>query len=129
MEEDNNMKLTIIYDNDIYKKDIACSKKTDKVDAHILADLLRTNYLPEVWIPDEQTLKFRDITLHKTSLTRPRVQIQAKIKSTLLRNGIPYKKNMWNENTLSKFAEIDPNLKGLVTIYWNLKAEEKRCLN
>ena len=105
--------------------DIACSKKTDKVDAHILADLLRTNYLPEVWIPDEQTLKFRDITRHKTTLTHLRVQIQAKIKSTLLRNGIPYKKNMWNENTLSKFAEIDPNLKGLVTIYWSLKAEEK----
>ena len=28
--------------------DIACNKKTDKVDAKILADLLRTNYLPEV---------------------------------------------------------------------------------
>ncbi|MEA3458771.1 MAG: IS110 family transposase [Thermodesulfobacteriota bacterium] len=105
--------------------DIACNKKTDRVDAHILADLLRTNYLPEVWIPDEQTLKFRDITRHKTTLTRLRVKIQAKIKSTLLRNGIPYKKNVWNENTLSKLAEINPNLKNLIVIYNSLKNEEK----
>jgi transposase len=33
--------------------DIACKKKTDKVDARILANLLRTNYLPSVWIPNE----------------------------------------------------------------------------
>jgi transposase len=46
--------------------EIACRKKTDKVDARILADLLRTNYLPEVWIPDEQVLKLR--RPHKTQV-------------------------------------------------------------
>ncbi|MCD5409572.1 MAG: hypothetical protein LRZ87_02255 [Methanocellales archaeon] len=36
-------------------------KKTDKVDSRILADLLRTGYLPEVYIPSEDVLKLRDI--------------------------------------------------------------------
>ena len=105
--------------------DIACNKKTDKVDAHILADLLRTKYLPEVWIPDEQTLHLRDLTRHKTTLTRLRVKIQVKIKSMLLQNGIPYTKNIWNENMLSKLAEINPNIKNLIRIYQSLKIEEK----
>jgi transposase len=36
--------------------DITSSKKKDKIGAKTLADLLRNHYLPEVWIPDEQTL-------------------------------------------------------------------------
>ena len=105
--------------------DIACNKKTDKVDAHILADLLRTKYLPEVWIPDEKTLELRDLTRHKTTLTRLRVQIQGKIKSTLLRNGIQYRKEIWNEQSLLKLAKINSNLKNLINVYRCLKAEEK----
>lgn len=60
--------------------DIACNKKTDKVDARTLADLLRTNYLPEVYIPDEDTLELRDLARHKSNLTRLRVKVQVKIK-------------------------------------------------
>jgi transposase len=71
---------------------IACKKKTDRVDANILADLLRTNYLPEVGIPDEQTLQFRDLTRHKSQPTRLKTQVQCKIKSDLLRKGVKYGK-------------------------------------
>ena len=52
------------------KKTYSCRKKTDKVDARILADLLRIKYLPEVYIPDETVLKLRDLTRHKSNLTR-----------------------------------------------------------
>jgi len=37
-------------------RDIACRKKTGKVVSRILADLLRINYLPEVYIPDGEML-------------------------------------------------------------------------
>ena len=56
--------------------DIAGSKKMDKIDAKTLADLLRTNYLPEVWIPDEKVLRLRDLARHKANLTRLKVKIQ-----------------------------------------------------
>jgi transposase len=86
--------------------DIACKKKTDKVDARILADLLRAKYLPELWIPDEQTLRFRDLTRHKANLTRLKTQIQGKIRGYLLRKGARYSK-LSNEETLSTLAEDD----------------------
>jgi transposase len=108
--------------------DIACRKKTDKVDARILADLLRANYLPEIWIPDERILRLRDLTRHKSNLTRLRVQIQVKIKGYLLRKGIKYGK-LWNEKALSELAEEDLDIKNLVNVYLCLKKEEKEVLN
>ncbi|HIH96318.1 MAG TPA: IS110 family transposase [Thermoplasmata archaeon] len=104
--------------------DITCRKKTDRVDARILADLLRTNYLPEVWIPDEQVLKLRDLTRHKSNLTRLRVEVQAKLKGYLLRKGTKYGK-LWNERALSELAEGDPDMRNLIRVYWSLKEEEK----
>ena len=107
--------------------DIACKKKTDKIDARILADLLRTSYLPEVWIPDEQTLRFRDLTRHKATLTRLKTQVQGKIRGYLLRKGATYGK-LSKEETLSTLAEEDPDIKNLVQVYHSVKQEEKEVM-
>jgi transposase len=107
--------------------DIAGSKKMDPIDAKTLADLLRTNYLPKVWIPDEQTLRFRDLTRHKSNLTRLRTQVQGKIKGYLLRNGRKYGK-LWNEQTLSALAEEDHDVKNLVKVYNSLQEEEREVM-
>jgi transposase len=107
--------------------DIASKKKTDKVDARILADLLRTHYLPEVWIPDEQTLQFRDLTRHKANLTRLKTQVQGKIRGYLLRKGVKYNK-LSTEKTLSTLAEEDPDIKNLVQVYHCLKEEEREVM-
>jgi transposase len=88
---------------------------------------LRTNYLPEVWIPDEQVLKLRDLTRHKSNLTRMRVEVQVKIKGYLLRKGTKYGK-LWNEKALSKLAEEDPDMRNLIRVYWSLKEEEKEVM-
>ena len=107
--------------------DIACKKKTDKVDARILADLLCTHYLPEVWIPDKQTLQFRDLTRHKANLTRLRTQVLGKIRGYLLRKGVKYTK-LSHEKTLQTFAEEDPDINNLVQVYHCLKQEEKEVM-
>ena len=44
----------------------------DKEDAKALANLLRTNYLPEVYIQDDDILRLRDLARHKANLTRLR---------------------------------------------------------
>jgi len=108
--------------------DIACNKKTDKVDARTLADLLRTNYLPEVYIPDDDILELRDLARHKSNLTRLRVKVQVKIKGYLLRNDIKYPKDIWTEEALAKLAEKDQNIRNLINVYWSLKAEEKEVM-
>lgn len=106
--------------------DIACQKKTDKVDARILADLLRTHYLPEVWIPDEQTLQFRDLTRHKATLTRLKTQVQGKIRGYLLRKGAKYGK-LSKEDTLSTLTD-DPDINNLIQVYHSVKQEEKEVM-
>ena len=106
--------------------DIACQKKTDKVDARILADLLRTHYLPEVWIPDEQTLQFRDLTRHKATLTRLKTQVQGKIRGYLLRKGVKYGK-LSKEVTLATLTD-DPDINNLVQVYHSLKQEEHEVM-
>jgi transposase len=107
--------------------DIAGSKKMDKIDAQTLADLLRTHYLPEVWIPDEQTLQYRDITRHKANLTRLRIQVQGKIRGYLLRKGAKYGK-LSTEKTLTILAEEDPDIQNLVHVYRCLKEEEREVM-
>jgi transposase len=107
--------------------DIASKKKTDKVDARILADLLRTHYLPEVWIPDEQTLQFRDLTRHKANLTRLRTQVQGKIRGYLLRKSVKYSK-LSKEETLSTLAKEDLDIKNLIQVYHCIKNEEKEVM-
>ena len=106
--------------------DIASNKKTDKVDARILADLLRTRYLPEVWIPTDEIIELRDITRYKSRLTRTRVQIQNKIKSILLMKGIAYRKTIWNESSLKKLEKQDPQLKSYIHLYRVYKKEEEQ---
>lgn len=39
--------------------------KTDKVDARILADLLRTDMIPECYIPDEKIRDLRDLARNR----------------------------------------------------------------
>jgi transposase len=59
--------------------------KTDKVDAHILAQLLRLDFLPRVWQPDEATQEMRRLTRRRITLVRNRVTVKNRIHSILIR--------------------------------------------
>lgn len=65
-------------------------KKTDKHDARILADLLRTNLLPVCYASPKDIRDNRQITRHRASLTGLRTQVKNKIHAVLLRNGIKH---------------------------------------
>ena len=108
---------------------IACKKKTDKVDARILADLLRTNYLPEVFIPDEEILKLRDLCRHKSNITKLKVIVQNKIKGYLLREGTAYPKRLWNHKALTELKRLNNDkINDLIQEYWNLRNKENEVL-
>src|SRR5579862_1800819 len=58
---------SITTSNPLRTKAIAEAKvKTDKVDAEVLAQLLRCDYLPGVWEPDEVTRHLRQLTGYRT---------------------------------------------------------------
>lgn len=110
--------------------DIAANKKTDKVDAKTLANLLRTGFLPEVYIPSDEMLQLRDIARHKANITRQKTRIKCKVKSHLLMRGIPYTKKIWNKAKLAKLREIDDlNLNNWLRLYDTLIVEEKEILS
>ena len=66
---------------------IASAKvKTDKVDARVLAQLGATDFLPEVWSPDRQTLASRRRIAHRASLVRQRTRLRNQVHAVLARN-------------------------------------------
>ena len=74
----------IVVGNPLKTKAIAEAKiKTDKVDAEVLAQLLRCDYLPDVWQPDEETKVCRALVTHRTGLMRARTQHKNRIQSLL----------------------------------------------
>jgi len=93
----DNIKLA----NPLKCHQIAKEKKTDKKDSEILADLNRTNYLPEVFILSNEILELRDYTRHKCKLSRFLTRIKCSIKMTLLREGVAYEDNLWSESGLN----------------------------
>jgi transposase len=65
-------------------------KKTDRHDAKVLADLLRTNMLPRSYASPRDIRDQRQITRHRASLTYLKTQIKHKINAILLRHGIEH---------------------------------------
>ena len=74
----------LVVSNPLRTKAIASAKiKTDKVDALTLAQLLRTGYLPEVWIPDQETKLMRQRSTERAMLSADRTRIKNRIHSVL----------------------------------------------
>ena len=71
----------VVQANPLKTSRIAAKKKTDKVDSKTLADLLRTGYLPKIYVPSDDILKLRDIARHRAKLVRMSAENKVRIKS------------------------------------------------
>jgi transposase len=63
--------------------------KTDKVDAEVLAQLLAADYLPAVWLPDDQTHALRRQVARRAHIVRQRTRLKNQVQSILHRNLVP----------------------------------------
>ncbi len=63
--------------------------KTDKVDARVLAELLAADYLPGVWIADDETHTLRRQVARRAHIVRQRTRLKNRVQSILHRNLIP----------------------------------------
>ncbi len=74
----------VVVSNPMKTKVIAEAKvKTDQVDAEVLAQLLRCDYLPSVWVPDAMTRALRQLTSRRERLVSERTRIKNRIQSVL----------------------------------------------
>jgi transposase len=74
----------VVVSNPLRTKAIASAKiKCDRVDAQVLAQLLRSDFLPRVWQPDAATREARALAHRRTVLVRDRTRLKNRIHSVL----------------------------------------------
>ena len=70
-------------------KAIATStSKTDKLDARVLVDHLRTNHLPEAYCSSKKVRGWKEIVRSRSALVRSRTQLKNRIHAVLFKNGL-----------------------------------------
>lgn len=104
----------VIVSNPLATKAIAQAKvKTDKVDALVLAQLLRCDYLPRVWQPDEATQEIRRLTSRRASLvgqaTGVKNRLHAILAQRLLSVPVP---DLFNSKGLAWLAALELDAEG-----------------
>lgn len=108
----------IVVGNPVKTRVIAEAKvKTDKVDAEVLAQLLRCDYLPDVWQPDAATQAQRRLLTHRTALTGQRTRHKNHVQCLL--NGLLLKapcRCLWTKAGLAwlRSLELSPTMKMLL---------------
>jgi transposase len=82
---------TVHLANPLKVKAIASARiKTDKIDARILAHLLRTNLLPEAYIPSRAIRDLKEVLRTRASLVHLRTEVKNKIHAILHKTGVTH---------------------------------------
>ena len=87
---------------------IAESKvKTDKIDSTVIANLLRTNYLPESYIPPEEIREIRTLCREHYAIKALIVRVKNQIRHYLLSQGIIREDNVFTKENRKKLREMN----------------------
>jgi transposase len=81
--------------------------KNDKVDAAILAQLLRADLLPEAWIAPSQVRQLRALLRHRASLVRLGTQLRNRIHAVAADHGYDRTASYWTGPGRGWLAELD----------------------
>lgn len=116
----------VVISNPLTTKAIATAKiKTDKVDALVLAQLLRCDYLPRVWQPDPQTRELRRLTSRRAGLVSDRTRIKNRLHSVLAQRLIaPPKERLFTPDGLHWLREVELDPEGRLMLDSDLRLLE-----
>jgi transposase len=81
--------------------------KNDKVDAAILAQLLRADLLPEAWIAPAEVRQLRALLRHRASLVRLRTQLRNRIHAVAADYGYDRSASYWTGPGRGWLAELE----------------------
>ena len=81
--------------------------KNDKVDAAILAQLLRADLLPEAWIAPAEVRQLRALIRHRISLVRLGTQLRNRIHAVAADHGYDRSASYWTGPGRGWLAELD----------------------
>lgn len=87
----DDLHIPVVLANPLQTKAIAHGRiKSDKVDARILAHLLRSNLIPECYVPPKDMREIRSLVRHRLSLVKLRTMTKNKIHALVDRNGLKH---------------------------------------
>ena len=83
--------------------------KSDRVDSKAIAQLLRMDWLPLSYVPDEANAGLREKVRRRAFLVRQRVRLRVKIKSLLTYEGLkwPEDHGLWTKNGLVRLHGLN----------------------
>lgn len=88
MEWSNDFPLDVKLAHPLKLKAIATARiKTDSIDSKILADLLRSDFIPESYIAPKEVRDIRELVRYRTTLVRIRTQFVTRIHAVLFKVG------------------------------------------
>ena len=64
------------------------SSKTDKIDAKVIADHLRTNHLPEAYHAPKEVRGWKELVRSRSALVKLRTETKNRIHAVLFKNGL-----------------------------------------
>ena len=100
--------LDVILSNPYQTKAIAASKKkTDKIDARILADLYRGGYIAQCHVPNKNIVDLRQLVRYRTKIVRMRAKLKNYIHSILLQNGIKIPGAPFSSPFIGRLVKLD----------------------
>lgn len=92
----DRMNMDVKLSHPLKTKMIADAKiKSDKIDANVLSDLLRTNFLPISYIPPQNIRALRESLRHRMRLVSMRARLKNQLRAVLIKN-----------NCLESYADI-----------------------
>ena len=87
----DELHIPVVLANPLQTKAIAHGRiKSDKVDARILAHLLRADLIPECYVPPKEMRDIRSLVRHRLSIVKLRTMTKNKIHALVDRNGLKH---------------------------------------
>ena len=87
----DDLHIPVVLANPLQTKAIAHGRiKSDKVDARILAHLLRADLIPECYVPPKEMREIRSLVRHRLSIVKLRSMVKNKVHALVDRNGLKH---------------------------------------
>jgi transposase len=118
-------KHKVLLSNPTKTKAIASAKlKTDKVDALMLANLLRGGYIAESYVPSRRIMSLRELVRYRANLARMRNSVKNRIHAYLLMNNVKMENSAFTKGFMEELRKVkDARIEGYLRIIDSLNLE------
>src|SRR3989339_896633 len=108
-EQIESLGCDVVLSNPLQTKAVAAARiKNDKVDSKILADLLRTNFLPLSYVQPQETRDLKELIRQRVSYVELRTRIKNRIHSVLFKTGLKHEfTNLFGKAGRKWLVELD----------------------